>query len=106
MCLLLGVIISNCGLRGFAKKFFPKNPSLLWKWVGGSRSHSDFCVENHPKIALNQDCYHVSYIYKFSSTVVSSQIIHTVEISPKYTQPANVQHRVLSEVLDARVLPM
>ena len=27
-------------LRGFAKK---KNPILLWKWVGGSRFHSEFC---------------------------------------------------------------
>ena len=33
-----------------------KNPSLLWKWVGGSRSHSELLslLENHPKIALNQ----------------------------------------------------
>ena len=29
-------------LRGFAKKFFPKNPSLLWPLMGGSRSHSTF----------------------------------------------------------------
>ena len=42
-------------LRGFAKKKNSKNPRLLWKWVGGSRSHSEFlCVENRPKIALNQ----------------------------------------------------
>ena len=31
-----------------------QNPRLLWKWVSGSRSHSDVCVENRPKIALNQ----------------------------------------------------
>ena len=30
---------ANLVLRGFAKK---KNPRLLWKWVGGSRSHSEF----------------------------------------------------------------
>ena len=42
-------------VRGFTKKKNPKNPRLLWKWVGGSRSHSEFfVVENHPKIALNQ----------------------------------------------------
>ena len=36
-------------LRGFANKNFPKHPRLLWKWVGGSRSHSEFCfVENRP----------------------------------------------------------
>ena len=29
--------------RGFAKKTNSKNPSLLWKWVGGSRSHLEFC---------------------------------------------------------------
>ena len=45
-----------------------KNPSLLWKWVGGSRSHSDFFVENHPEIALNQYwyfgvVYHVYYVW-------------------------------------------
>ena len=32
----------KCGfqLRGFAKKKNSQNPSLLWKWVGGSTSHS------------------------------------------------------------------
>ena len=35
-----------------------KNLRLLWKWVGGSRSHSEFFwVENRPKIALNQYQY-------------------------------------------------
>ena len=29
-------------LRALQRIFPPKNPSLLWKWVGGSRSHSDF----------------------------------------------------------------
>ena len=44
------------GVRGFAKKNNSKNPRLLWKWVGGSRSHSEFFFGggNHPKIALNQ----------------------------------------------------
>ena len=42
-------------LRGCAKNFFSQNPRLLWKWVGGSRSHLEFLFfENHPKIALNQ----------------------------------------------------
>ena len=42
-------------VRGFAKKTNSKNPRLLWKWVGGSRSHSEFVVvENRPKIALSQ----------------------------------------------------
>ena len=43
--------------RGFAKKKNSKNPRLLWKWVGGSRSHYFFFIENHPKIALNQCKY-------------------------------------------------
>ena len=34
------------GIRGFAKKKNSKNPSLLWKWVGGSRSHSEFFFGN------------------------------------------------------------
>ena len=29
-------------VRGFAKKKNSQNPRLLWKWVGGSRSHSEF----------------------------------------------------------------
>ena len=29
-------------VRGFANNCFPKNPRLLWKWVGGSRSHWNF----------------------------------------------------------------
>ena len=35
-----------------------KNPRILWKWVGGSMSRSEFlfCL-NHPKIALNQYRY-------------------------------------------------
>ena len=43
-------------MRGFAKKFFlfSKNPRLLGKWVGGSRSLGIFFLENRPKIALNQ----------------------------------------------------
>ena len=41
--------------NGLCKEFFFQNPSLLWKWVGGSRSHLEFSflLENHPKIALN-----------------------------------------------------
>ena len=34
--------ISEKTIRGFAKKKNSKNPRLLWKWVGGSRSHSEF----------------------------------------------------------------
>ena len=42
-------------IRGFAKLKKSKNPRLMWKWVGGSRSHSEFSsLENRPKIALNQ----------------------------------------------------
>ena len=30
-------------VKGLCKeKKFQKNPRLLWKWVGGSRSHSEF----------------------------------------------------------------
>ena len=40
-------------LRGFAKG--KNNPRLLWKWVGESRTHSEFfLLENRPKIAQNQ----------------------------------------------------
>ena len=31
-------------IKGFAKKKNSKNPRLIWKWVGGSRSDSDFFV--------------------------------------------------------------
>ena len=27
---------------GAVQRFFSKNPRLLWKWVGGSMSHSEF----------------------------------------------------------------
>ena len=40
----------HVGLRGFAKKN-SKNSILLWKWVRGSRSYSDFFGGNLPKIA-------------------------------------------------------
>ena len=42
-------------LRGFAKIPPPQNPRLLWKWVGGSKSHSDFFFkssQNSPKPVL------------------------------------------------------
>ena len=43
-------------LRGFAKIFFSKHPRLLWKCVGGSRSHSEFFFgkssQNSPKPVL------------------------------------------------------
>ena len=45
-------------VKGFAKNFcFSKNPILLWKWMGGSRFHSEFfCVgkssQNSPKPVL------------------------------------------------------
>ena len=46
----------ECTFGGFAKNFFPQNPRLLWKWVGGSRFHSDFVVgklsQNSPKPVL------------------------------------------------------
>ncbi len=37
------------GFKGFANKIFLKNASLLWKWVGGSRSHSEFFLNIIPK---------------------------------------------------------
>ena len=58
-------------LRSFAKKKNYKNPRLLWKWVGGSRSHSEFCVwKIFQNIAINQ-CqyfgvvYHVYSVYRY-----------------------------------------
>ena len=46
------VNLAAAKLWGLCKE---KNPRLLWKWVGGSRSHSEyFVVENHPNITLNQ----------------------------------------------------
>ena len=42
--------------KGLCKVFFSKNPSLLRKWVGGSRSHSEFfsgkSSQNSPKPVL------------------------------------------------------
>ena len=54
-----------------------KNPRLLWKWVGGSRSHSDFVLffENHPKTALNQ-YRHFGVVYHMYSVC-----IHVVKTS-------------------------
>ena len=51
-----------------------KNHNLLWKWAGGSRSHS----ENHPKITLNQYwyfgvVYHVCSLYIY--IVKSGQLL-------------------------------
>ena len=44
------------GLGALQRKQIPKNPRLLWKWVGGSRSHSDFLFgkssQNSPKPLL------------------------------------------------------
>ena len=52
------IILHRIYIKGFAKKKkFSKNPSLLWKWVVGSRSHSELFfifLEHHPKIAPNQ----------------------------------------------------
>ena len=31
-------------LGALQRIFSSKNPSLLWKWVGGPRSHSEFCL--------------------------------------------------------------
>ena len=44
-------------VRGLAKKRNSKNPILLWKWVAGSRSHSEFLFfgkssQNSPKPVL------------------------------------------------------
>ena len=50
--------------------FFSKNPRLLWKWVGGSRSHSEFfCVENLSKIPLNQYRY-FGVVYRMHSVCI------------------------------------
>ena len=44
--------------RGFAKNFFLQKSEIIMEVGGGSRSHSEFlCVENRPKIALNQYWY-------------------------------------------------
>ena len=56
----------GASVRGFAI-FFSKNPRLLWKWVGGSRSHSGFFFfgkspRNSPKPILifwSSSLYHV-----------------------------------------------
>ena len=53
------------------KKKFKKNPRLLWKWVGGSRSHSElFWVENHPKIPVDQYRY-IGVVYHMYSVCIS-----------------------------------
>ena len=52
--IILFIIINSYGLC--KEIFFLKNPRLLWKWVGGSRCHSEIFLflENHPKIPLKQ----------------------------------------------------
>ena len=55
--MLIKDLCHGCTVRGFAKNFFSKNPRLLWKWVGGSRSHSEFFFvgkssQNSPKPVL------------------------------------------------------
>ena len=52
--------------RDCVKKNSLKNSRLLWKWVGGSRSHSEFFLENHHKIALNQLIFWSSVPYGFN----------------------------------------
>ena len=55
--IIIITIIIIVVVRGFAKKKNQQNPrlDLLWKWVGGSRSDSEFFVlENRPEISLNQ----------------------------------------------------
>ena len=52
-----------------------KNPRLLWKWVGGSSSHSEFFfLQNHLKIALNQYWYFgvVYHVYSVSIYIAKS----------------------------------
>ena len=68
-------------LRGFANYFFPKNPSLLWKWVGGSRSHSEFFLENLPEMAPNQYWYFwvVYNVYSVLCTLV--KVVNYYELS-------------------------
>ena len=41
LCLSWVCLRQSSYLRGFANLFF-LNPSLLWKWVGGSRPHLEF----------------------------------------------------------------
>ena len=53
--------------KGLFNEKNSKNPRLLRKWVGESRSHSDLFLENRLKIALNQYwyfgvVYHVYYV--------------------------------------------
>ena len=64
----------NAVFRGFAKNFLSKNPRLIWKWVGGFKSHSEFfCWENHLKIALNQYWY-VGVVYHVYSVCIHTYI--------------------------------
>ena len=59
MSVTAGVGLKHAMLRKRALQriFFSKNPRLLWKWVGGSRSLGIFSLKNHPKIALKQYIY-------------------------------------------------
>ena len=49
-------MLAQVQFRGFAKKKNSKNPRLLWKWVGGSRSLGIFSFfkssQNSPKPVL------------------------------------------------------
>ena len=55
--------------KGQCIDFFPKNSRLLWKWVGGSRSHLEFFLENHPKIVINQYRY-LKVVYHMYSVCI------------------------------------
>ena len=64
--------------------FFYKNPRLLWKWVGGSSSHSDFfLLENRPKIALNQYWYFgvVYHVYSLYTVYTILKVVGYYDLS-------------------------
>ena len=41
------IVVSTLG--ALQRIFFSKNPRLLWKWVSGSKSHSEFFWKSVPK---------------------------------------------------------
>ena len=76
-------------LRGFAKlKKNSKNPKIIWKWVGGSRSHLDFFfkLKNCPKIKF---C--VCTIRPCLAVHVAPQGVHACSIYPVFCDSVAVR---------------
>ena len=73
-------VMPNVSTLGAVQRKNSKNPSLLWKWVGGSRSHPEFFfLENHPKIALTSTdisvCILLEVVSYYDLSVLSMSVM-------------------------------